>query len=679
MGTGKGRVRKHFPLRAVLLGLMLMIALGTAADAAVETIQRLNVNKPDISVYYRPSKNTKNLEAYLSGEKLTFSSETVFSDTGEGIEYYLLVDVSGSIRDFNLIRQAIIRFREQKREQDRMVLITFGDDVTTVLTGDESQEDAAEIVGALEARDHTTMLSDAVKKTVSQMADTADPDNKQQVLVIISDGKPDTDNNSSIDNAQDTLIRNGIQTYTIAVENNEGDSKEAIGDYRSHFNDLANNTGGLPWTIDGNAEISVLNGLTQVKNDVLNGRKAVFTASSNHVSNQTEEFVLKFTDSGKSDSRNVRVDRHKEDTKAPDIESFAKNGENSFVISFTEPVLNADKIDSYRLTLDKKDVKLSRIEKEADDTYELILSEEIRNGDYHLSVQNVTDDSEEYNALKKNAAEIEINNIAPKISSMAKNSDENGFSVVFSEDVSGADNKDNYTISCDDKDVKISEIRTISGKEYNIIVKSYLKNADYDFSFSGIKDSRTGKNSLSEKERTVTVSGLKELNFFGKALRFLRKWWQLVLTVLVILIILFIVLFIRRVRSRKVTVVSGEVVESSNIERKVHVSVERQQPQKTVSILMSNGNNESKQIQKTINGSLCIGRSPKVCDIYCDDPMMSKQHFVLSVEKDGSVYVMDLASTNGTILNGRKITDIQRLSPGDEIRAGNICFRVEWS
>ena len=58
--------------------------------------------------------------------------------------------------------------------------------------------------------------------------------------------------------------------------------------------------------------------------------------------------------------------------------------------------------------------------------------------------------------------------------------------------------------------------------------------------------------------------------------------------------------------------------------------------------------------------------------------MMSKQHFNLSVEADGNVYVTDLGSLNGTAVNGVRIQGSRKLEPGDEISAGNIRFVIQW-
>jgi hypothetical protein len=53
------------------------------------------------------------------------------------------------------------------------------------------------------------------------------------------------------------------------------------------------------------------------------------------------------------------------------------------------------------------------------------------------------------------------------------------------------------------------------------------------------------------------------------------------------------------------------------------------------------------------------------------DPHASRLHAILDVE-DGSPFVEDLGSRNGTLVNARPIEDRVRLQPGDEIRVGRV-------
>jgi len=62
-----------------------------------------------------------------------------------------------------------------------------------------------------------------------------------------------------------------------------------------------------------------------------------------------------------------------------------------------------------------------------------------------------------------------------------------------------------------------------------------------------------------------------------------------------------------------------------------------------------------------------IGRSPD-CDIFLDDVTVSRNHAVL-VEREGSFYVEDQGSLNGTFVNRKRI-DRAVLREGDELQIG---------
>jgi hypothetical protein len=59
-----------------------------------------------------------------------------------------------------------------------------------------------------------------------------------------------------------------------------------------------------------------------------------------------------------------------------------------------------------------------------------------------------------------------------------------------------------------------------------------------------------------------------------------------------------------------------------------------------------------------------------------DDEFASARHARLTPQRDG-VWLEDTGSTNGTFVNGDRVTRAQRLNPGDVIRIGESDFRYE--
>jgi pSer/pThr/pTyr-binding forkhead associated (FHA) protein len=68
-----------------------------------------------------------------------------------------------------------------------------------------------------------------------------------------------------------------------------------------------------------------------------------------------------------------------------------------------------------------------------------------------------------------------------------------------------------------------------------------------------------------------------------------------------------------------------------------------------------------------------VGRQDEA-DFAIPDPLMSRRHFRLTMEK-GEFWVEDLGSTNGTTLNARKLEKRSRILYGDRLVAGSTIFR----
>lgn len=68
-------------------------------------------------------------------------------------------------------------------------------------------------------------------------------------------------------------------------------------------------------------------------------------------------------------------------------------------------------------------------------------------------------------------------------------------------------------------------------------------------------------------------------------------------------------------------------------------------------------------------GEFLIGRSPD-CQLSLDDPLVSRRHAILVVHPD-AVFIEDLASRNGVLVNGKRIQTPARVSDGDQITVGS--------
>jgi pSer/pThr/pTyr-binding forkhead associated (FHA) protein len=84
--------------------------------------------------------------------------------------------------------------------------------------------------------------------------------------------------------------------------------------------------------------------------------------------------------------------------------------------------------------------------------------------------------------------------------------------------------------------------------------------------------------------------------------------------------------------------------------------------------------NGSKRGTHTLNGSMQIGRAD-ACHIKLTDTYASQFHARI-FSRDGSWFVEDLGSTNGTYLNQRRITAPAELHAGDVLRIGKTALEL---
>lgn len=69
-----------------------------------------------------------------------------------------------------------------------------------------------------------------------------------------------------------------------------------------------------------------------------------------------------------------------------------------------------------------------------------------------------------------------------------------------------------------------------------------------------------------------------------------------------------------------------------------------------------------------------VGRKPGLCDLIIEKSSISKIHCLL-VKTDGLLFVRDLGSTNGTRVNGQRVTR-GALLPGDELSFSSVKYRI---
>jgi FHA domain len=77
--------------------------------------------------------------------------------------------------------------------------------------------------------------------------------------------------------------------------------------------------------------------------------------------------------------------------------------------------------------------------------------------------------------------------------------------------------------------------------------------------------------------------------------------------------------------------------------------------------------------ERPVESGTTIGREG--CDITLVDPDVSRRHAAIRIAAS-EVTIEDLGSTNGTLVNGERITEPRTLRDGDEVRIGSAIWRL---
>ena len=135
---------------------------------------------------------------------------------------------------------------------------------------------------------------------------------------------------------------------------------------------------------------------------------------------------------------------------------------------------------------------------------------------------------------------------------------------------------------------------------------------------------------------------------------------ELILTVLRLIFLALIYLFIWQV-VRALARHIGYTRSDSTRKMSNRVTVVRSDSQAGLSFVVTN--------------ATVVGRSDQ-SDVILEDPYASEFHFRLVVQ-DGTLAVSDLGSTNGTYVNGRRITTPTNLRRGDALQVGKTVMEVK--
>ena len=409
--------------RGRIIGLALLTAALLAAPASAEEtvpaqgeapamslgserrIEQVYLNLPEVYVYGEgySAQEVEAGEAYLSQDKLELLSVQPFSQRGEGITYYVLLDISGSIPGsyFSAIKEGIQSLQDNLGAQDRMVLCTFGEEVKLAADGNQTSQELAGILAELRNKDQETLLFEGIDQVTSLAEQTRGTTSRRQVLIVVSDGEDFATGKKMAQEALASLKDKGLPVYAACIRDTDKVNINSFGEF-------SRTSGGKMVTFSAAEGAGILTGIAA---DLQDDLCAEYRAESNVVSNKEENFSFQFADDSVL-SRAVMNVHWIPDNEAPYLISGEAIGTQQIRLLFSEPMTGLAGAANYVVTLDGQEIGVTGVayDKEDETKITLTLAEPVKNGTYKVTGANLTDASMEKNPLE-GSLQVEIRGV----------------------------------------------------------------------------------------------------------------------------------------------------------------------------------------------------------------------------------------------------------------------------
>jgi Mg-chelatase subunit ChlD len=199
------------PPAAVPTSLRLVQALAEGTDLTAYVTVRDEAGNPVHGSAIGPLQST------LGAHPAEVVSVTPFAETGEGVLYLFLVDISASLdaAQFGRIRDALRDWVAAMGEHDQAAILTFGTDVRTVVAPTAERARLTAALDALEARDPRTAFHGALAQGLALGQQRGERLPTRRALVILSDGLDDAPGGMTIEEVEARLADSPVPIYAV--------------------------------------------------------------------------------------------------------------------------------------------------------------------------------------------------------------------------------------------------------------------------------------------------------------------------------------------------------------------------------------------------------------------------------------------------------------------------------
>ena len=234
--------------RQIILLSWLVWFAGLAAwsDEPKFSIRQVSVNLPYITAYVDIAAE--------NGQPPHLAASDISSITLQGrllrvdritlthsMAYVLLLDVSGSIQNPKLIRNAVSGWIDTLSGDDRLEIFAVGDGYRQVANKDSSREAIKEELGKLGFYQQKTQLYSTLKLTLASLKRAEESSHEGHVVVVLTDGKDEGSNVSATD-VQQEILQDHVPIYAIGYSQLLANEKER---HLAELQSFAQHSGGF--------------------------------------------------------------------------------------------------------------------------------------------------------------------------------------------------------------------------------------------------------------------------------------------------------------------------------------------------------------------------------------------------------------------------------------------------
>ena len=385
--------------RIISIFIFLCMILGMTsvsfADTESPAIEQVYLNMPDVTIYSYGIDKSQTVEGFLDGEKLTLKNNEDFSSTKEGVQYYVLLDISASInKDYFLqMKASILDFYSTLSPNDGFSLITFGETVETKVDTRVSNDDLRNILNSINNRDQDTLLFEAIKEAVEKDSKNPDTSLHRREIIVLSDGEDFAVGKVTSSEVLSQLQKESISLYALCIKDTKKENIDAFGE-------VARSSGGQ---IEVVSPQEIKTGFQNIKTRIDSARVLKFVADNNKVTNALVNVTIQVDGSKASDTRQVMSILSQPDNVNPKIVQAEQEKGRNIKITFSEKMSGASDPANYSLvTKNNKTIAFSAVNKMEDEenAYLLTTAEKFNSGEYRIICgDGITDDSNEQNRV----------------------------------------------------------------------------------------------------------------------------------------------------------------------------------------------------------------------------------------------------------------------------------------